>query len=509
MKLQSIFTNSINKTAINNCRKPAPMFTSSPVDKFERKAPTFDDELKNLSKIQKDGKTRFSDGDLRSFSHIIPDKIKNVKYFADTKLSGFEIKWIVEQNDVDFAKLGEMIATEQSKDKNVSITFNNDSADKSNYVLTSKSQNVQTSKLLDNGLNVLTEEITKDNGDYSYTEVKDYKNNTEIKAKSDKNGVLLEEIKTYKDKNNKIVKIQSTKASQVEGAYDVQVKNADGSIEVLSQGKYDAKTGVSTVTKNMTSYDGTKTQYKTTYDKDGNRETQYQIADKNGKVLMNNKEKFVKKGNKAVSEKNGQVYEIVYGDKNISVKNNGKTTEIGLYGFANGDISPMKKLSGAELVQMKNNVTKYNGSQGSFAAYDMYTKEVNTSDNKLSTLCHELGHAKDYRNKAMEITNDEKFVKTFEKEKQAFVDNSSNYEREMIAYFLRPRCHQEGEKGGLVETVAEVNALINAPADDKETGMRKQVLQQYFPRTIAVLNEKLEKFSDTPLKQSSNPNFGH
>ncbi|MBR2525795.1 hypothetical protein IKE67_04960, partial [bacterium] len=150
--------NPLGVNVINKCRKPALMFTSKPVDKFERGTATFEDELKSLSKLKKDGKTRFSQGDLKSFSNLTQDKIQHVKHFAQTNLSGFEIKWIVEKNDVDFAKLGKMIANEEAKNKNVSISFNNDSADKSNYVLTSKSQDVQTSKLLDEDLNVLTEE---------------------------------------------------------------------------------------------------------------------------------------------------------------------------------------------------------------------------------------------------------------------------------------------------------------------------------------------------------------
>ena len=161
MKLQSIFTNSINKISVNNCRKPALMFTSIPFDKFEKQTFNPNDELKNLAKIKSaDGKARFSKGDLTSFSHITPDKINNVKYFAQTGLSGFEIKWIVEKNDVDFAKLGKLIANEQLKDKNASISFSKDSADVSNYVLSAKSQDVQTTKLLDENLNVLTEEVT-------------------------------------------------------------------------------------------------------------------------------------------------------------------------------------------------------------------------------------------------------------------------------------------------------------------------------------------------------------
>ena len=158
---------------------------------------------------------------------------------------------------------------------------------------------------------------------------------------------------------------------------------------------------------------------------------------------------------------------------------------------------------------MKNNVTKYGGSQGCFAAYDVFSKAVNTSDNKVSTLLHELGHAKDYRNKDMEISSDEKFVKTFETEKKAFTENSSNFERTLIEYFIRPRSHHAGENGGKVEAVAEANAILNAPADDKVTGMRKQIFQQYFPKTIAILNDKLEQFSNSPLQTNNTGFFGH
>ena len=193
----------------------------------------------------------------------------------------------------------------------------------------------------------------------------------------------------------------------------------------------------------------------------------------------------------------------------ISIKNDKKITEINLFDFAKGDTSPLKKISGNELIQMKNNVTKYGGSQGCFAAYDVFSKAANTSDNKVSTLLHELGHAKDYRNKDMEISSDEKFVKTFETEKKAFTENSSNSERTLIEYFIRPRSHHAGENGGKVEAVAEVNAILNAPADDKVTGMRKQIFQQYFPKTIAILNDKLEQFSNSPLQTNNTGFFGH
>lgn len=500
----------VSITNIQPQSKPMFRFATNPVDKFEKKSATTEETLKELSKIKKDNKNRFTDNDIKSFSKMAPENLGNVKYFAQTNLSVFNIKWIIEKNDVNFEKLGKIIQNEEKEDKNASISFSKDSAENSNFILTVKSKNYEKAQVLDKNLNTLTKEITKEKGDFKYTEVKDFKNNTILKAKTDKDNILISSVKTFNDKNGNTLKTEYTKQSDIEGIYDIKVKNAKGKEEILSEGKVNKATGISTITKNLTSPDGTKTEYNCTFDKNGNKEFAYKITDKKGKILLDNKENFkVISENKAISTKNNKKYEIDYFMDKISIKNDKKTTEINLFDFAKGDTSPLKKISGNELIQMKNNVTKYGGSQGCFAAYDVFSKAVNTSDNKVSTLLHELGHAKDYRNKDMEISSDEKFVKTFETEKKAFTENSSNFERTLIEYFIRPRSHHAGENGGKVEAVAEANAILNAPADDKVTGMRKQIFQQYFPKTIAILNDKLEQFSNSPLQTNNTGFFGH
>jgi len=335
-------------------------------------------------------------------------------------------------------------------------------------------------------------------------------NNTLTKIKTDKNNILLSKEKIFKDKAGKVIKTEFTEPSDIEGIYNIKVKNANGNEEILSEGKIDIKTGVSTVVKNMTSLNGTKTEYFYQSDKNGNRTSSYKITSKNGKILLNNNEKFtVISDKKAISEKNCESYEMTYNQDKISIQHNGKTTEIDLYNFARGDISPLFKLSGDELLQMKNNVTKFGGNRGSFAAYNVFNKDVNTSDNNLSTLLHELGHAKDYRNKDMEISGDENFVKVFEKEKEAFTKAFSNAERTQFEYFIRPCGHHAGADGGKVECIAEANSLLNCCPDDKSTAMRKHLLQQYFPESIAVLSNLLNKFSDKPLSTSDQPCYGH
>lgn len=509
--LQNIKINTLNFSSINKIDKPVKRFATCPVaDRFEKKQTSFDEELKALSNIKQSGKPRFSQGDITCFSHISPDKIHNVKYFANTNLAGFNIKWIIEKNDVNFEKLGNIIQNEESKDKEASIDFVKDYAQDKNYILSIKGQDYEINKLLDKDLNILSEEKTVNKKDYKFTEVKDYQNNSTIKAKTDNKGILLSSVKTYKDKNNNIVKTEVTEQSEITGIYNTKVKNSNGTVDVISEGKIDKNTGISTVNKNMTSYDGTKTEYQCKFDTTGNRETHYKITDKNGKILLDNKEKFKKiDENTAISEKNGETYKITYSAKSININHKNKLTEIDLYNFTTGDISPMKNISGNELIQMKNNIKKYNGNRGSFAAYDIYTKEVNTSDNKVTTLLHELGHAKDYRNKDMEISGNKDFEKIFEEEKALFSKNSSNFEIGLIGYFIRPKCHHAGENGGKVETVAEVNAILNACSDDNETAMRKHLLQQYFPRTISVLSKNLDKISETPLIQKQIESFGH
>lgn len=509
ISVQNMAFSPIKSIKVNTPRKAILGFCANPIDKFERKAPSFDDTLKNLSQIKKDGKPRFDTCDINSFSKMTPEKLNNVKYFAQTNQSGFNIKWIIEKNDVNFEKLGKLIVNEEKENKDVDISFNKDFAENSNYILTSKGKGFVKTQILDKNLNPLTSEITKEKGDFKYTEAKDFKNNTILKAKTDKNGILINSTKVFNDSKGKLLKTEITKQSAIDGIYDVKIKDAKGKEEILSSGKVDKK-GISTITKNLVSPDGTKTEYNCVFDKNGNKEFSYKITNKKGKILLDNKETFkVISDNKAISTKNGENYEMTYDNDKITITNKNKTVEMPLYGFASGDTTPLKKVSGNELIQMKNNVTKYGGSQGTFAAYDVFTKAVNTSDNKLSTLLHELGHAKDYRNKDMEISSNEKFVKTFENEKESFIKNSSNFERNLIEYFIRPKGHHAGENGGKVEMVAEVNAMLNTPADDKTTGMRKQILQQYFPQTIATLSSELDKYSNSPLQVTSNGFFGH
>ena len=509
ISVQNTAFSPVQNLKINYNRKAMIGFCANPIDKFIKSSPSTQESLKEISQIKKDGKSRFEKADINTFSKMTPEKLNNVKYFADTNQSAFNIKWLIEKNDVNFEKLSKLIQKEEKDNKNVSISLNKDFADMSSYIFKSKNENYEKFQILDKNLNPKTEEITREKEGFKYTEVKDFKNNTILKAKSDKKGVLINSTKIFYDKNGKLLKTEITKQSDIEGIYDIKVKNANGKEEIISSGKVDKK-GLSTITKNLTSPDGVKTEYNCFFDKNGNKEFTYKIFDKKGKTILNNKETFnVISDSKSISTKNGEKYEIIYNTDNISIKNKNKTVEMSLYGFASGDISPLKRVSGNELVQMQNNVTKYGGGQGSFAAYDVFTKAVNTSDNKLSTLLHELGHAKDYRNKDMEISSDSNFVKTFEKEKDNFVNNSSNFERSLIEYFIRPKGHHAGENGGKVEMVAETNALLNAPADDNATAMRKQLLQQYFPETIALLSNKLDKYTNSPLQASSSGFFGH
>ncbi len=125
--------------------KPMFRFATNPIDKFEKKSATTEETLKELSKIKKDNKNRFTDNDIKSFSKMAPENLGNVKYFAQTNLSVFNIKWIIEKNDVNFEKLGKIIQNEEKEDKNASISFSKDSAENSNFILTVKGKNYEKS----------------------------------------------------------------------------------------------------------------------------------------------------------------------------------------------------------------------------------------------------------------------------------------------------------------------------------------------------------------------------
>ena len=86
---------------------------------------------------------------------------------------------------------------------------------------------------------------------------------------------------------------------------------------------------------------------------------------------------------------------------------------------------------------------------------------------------------------------DKEVNKIYDEEMSNFLKAFPDAQRKHIDYFIRKEKHIGGEKGGVSETIAETNALINSPKTDNSLRFRTQYLQQYFPKTIAEITKNL------------------
>ena len=93
---------------------------------------------------------------------------------------------------------------------------------------------------------------------------------------------------------------------------------------------------------------------------------------------------------------------MTFSDDDVNIKNlqDGKSSKIDfknlITGNKNDAINLMKKLSGEELLALKENVNQLKVKQyvSTGGSYDKETKNI-LSDTTFDTLLHELGHAKD------------------------------------------------------------------------------------------------------------------
>ena len=214
---------------------------------------------------------------------------------------------------------------------------------------------------------------------------------------------------------------------------------------------------------------------------------------------INNKKFEVINENKFVSTSNGNKFEMTFSDKDVNIKNlqDGKISKIDFKNLIDGNkndaIELIKKLSGEELLALKENVNKLKVEKYVITGgcYECETKNV-LSNNNFDTLLHELGHAKDHtlKNEKNNIRNgkisygNKNVVKSFEEEKKLFIKNFPQTQRKQIWYFL---------SDGLNEIVAESNMLINYHANGNSISARARVLRQYFPKTIALIAQELNK----------------
>ena len=319
------------------------------------------------------------------------------------------------------------------------------------------------------------------------------------------------QTKIVRDKNGKPIYYEYYSPSDISGVFDVRVRDvATGKTKILSSGKVDKETGIKTVEKDMTSNDGTRTQYHYEDDPQGNRIIDYKITDKDGNVLMNDKQTFeVINENKFVSSHNGKVYDIEFSGDNLTIKsrNDGVTTEIELNKLitAQSDkamlVGLMKQMPAEELIALDKHVNHLESLKDK-----LRSNFSSPLDNRLqvgddiSVLEHELGHSKHETPIGQYVIEASPTIqKVYDAELKAFKKTATKEEQKFIDYFIDPNSHKSKawlDIGTMMETIAESNSLLNNYYHSPELAIRAQYLQQHFPKTIAaiskVMNEGLE-----------------
>ena len=492
------------------------MLASQPLDKLN--------EIKFYSEVKNEkGETKYDGKALMNFNDKAnaEDLIK-VRPLTKTSLSPKNIVALSQEKELpDLNKLSDKILEiekEQGENLEEISAVKDDYKNKETLVVVKNKNGEKLTKGFDKNLNKIYEEKRVENKENNVikTYAKDFRTNTtsEITSTFDEDAqfeVVTSETRTQFDKNGNVEYTEKSTPSEVQGVLNVIRTDKDGKETVLSSGKIDKKTGIESVKKDMTSLDGTRTQYLYENDPQGNRILDYKITDKKGKVLLNLSEAFeVVNKNKFISSRGEERYQIDVTDKGLKVQNlkdKNKKAEFKI-GKELDDkpqmlINTLKQIPGDELIKMRENIDTLVGLDNCLdSKYNGGLEAIFTGDNAF-LLTHEIGHTIDFKNTDIStnesyektfkntITMDKEVNKIYDEEMSNFLKAFPDAQRKHIDYFIRKEKHIGGEKGGVSETIAETNALINSPKTDNSLRFRTQYLQQYFPKTIAEITKNL------------------
>ena len=374
--------------------------------------------------------------------------------------------------------------------------------------------------VLDKDLNVrsiekVSEHTTEDGKTYRIQEAHDLKNNVLSKTRYDKDDETgfysaTYEIRSKIKPHGSMVSRELIKPSEIGGLYDVEVLDETGSRDVS---KTDVSEGRVTVRREMESPDGTKTQYSYRDDPQGNRYMRYKITTPDGEVLMNNTKTFtVVDEHTFKSTFNDKSYTMTLEDDMLTVVDDSNPEDVTYIDTCDIEdnreklVSALKQIPGDQLISIAKTTDKLVGIDSVLKSY--YTprgREIHSGDDPFVVL-HEEGHAKDYQAFNLDnhstfdrmISQDKDFQRIYQEEKDAFTEAFPDAQREHVDYFINTLTHYGGFFGGMKETIAESNAILETPRSPEILGLRTQYLQQYFPRTIAHLNTLLQENREHP-----------
>ena len=454
------------------------------------------------------------------------EQLNAAKTLIKTKLSGENVAVMALtpalEGKLDKAA-SKVMDMEKAMGKNLhEVVFDGNVYDTNSFVIKASTKNNElNTEMLDKDLNrqAIENMSLYQSGSqvYQIKKVNDLRNNTtsKVRLEIDDQGypTATHEVRVIKNKAGKVVRKEYTAPSDVKGVFDIVYEDAKGNKTQVSEGHYDKKTGITTVKKNMTSLNGTKTTYSYEDDPKGNRIVDYKITDKNGKVLLDKSSTFeVVDDNHFISTRNNEKYDIKVDKHDINVvdmNNPKRQARISIDNQIKGNkekiMKSLKAMPGEELFKVAQTTKKLVGNKDVLDSYyDPTSKEIHSGEN-LFVILHELGHARDYRDVDgssdeayadtvdMAIQEDPEVQKVYDKERKAFNKAFPDTQRDHVDYFINKVTHYGGELGGLGETIAESNALLTTPKTHELLAIRSQYLQQYFPETIAKLSEKLSE----------------
>ena len=490
----------------------------------ENGALSVNSDTQAVTELPDDIKQRFpSQKDQEALKNLSEAQLEQARKLMDTRFSGQNISQIVqifkpEQVDKIKQQATEMEELSGGKENVYMMALGNDKYDQSAYTLSalnfdlSLKTNVLNKDLTTRSIEDVTEHTTEDGKKYRERNAYDLGTNTLSKTRYDydeknRTYVTSYEIRSKIRDDGSMVSRELIKPSSVAGIYDIEVLTEDGVKDVSSVKQ--RKNGRTTVRKDMESPDGTRTEYLYRDTPDGNRYSRYKITDKDGNVLMNNTKSFkVVDENTFTSSFNDESYTMTVSDNILTVKSETdetKTAQIDLSAIQGNKeelIPILKQMSGDQLIALSKTTDKLVGIDSVIESYySAKTREIHSGDDMFVVL-HEEGHAKDFQtlnlldmlgSESTMISRDDDLYKVFNQEKQAFNQAFPDAQREHIDYFINTLTHYGGYMGGLQETVAESNAILETPRSHEMLGLRTQYLQQYFPKTIAKLNELLSE----------------
>lgn len=454
---------------------------------------------------------------------IIEDCLKTNEYEFLKQNKSFNVSMLM--FDGDMKKFMEALKKENAslKDGEYLRFFYNSS---SNEVLLRKVKHfgkglfVTSSKRFDKNFNLLAKEnviqgIASNGKKTMNVAVNDFSRKSDcnlrfVYDKNNKSWIMTDCTEKFKDEIGKVKELKVWKLSDVGGVYNIKTIDSFGKIKTVSSA-LKQNDGVH-IEQNLTSPAGDKTFYKYFKSKSGKiEEFVYEIKDKNGKLLAKKESLFKRLSpNVSVSIVNGNKSRIEYFENEIRVidEKTKKITSIDLKKLLpNGDkkiVRLLKKLTAPELLAVNQNVKVLDSIKATESFFMPGADEISSSLHRF-VFEHELGHSKDSLIESLsdlvndskksvmdantKIVADEKLKKIFLSERKRFLEAKTTRLSKLASYFVTDNVERSLKKG-MSEAIAEINAIVNAPAPPKWIMARTQLLKEDFPKTIAYLLRK-------------------